>query len=585
MLKISSETKQLVSQLLRYYASHKKLIAIALIALCVFSLVDAGMIYFVKPLIDQGLTQANSQTLRTGAALVIVIFFIRGLASFISNYAIGYVSSQITYTIRQQAFNKLLALPMSFYDGHSKGSLISKLVYDTEQISQAISKAAMVIIRESLIIIVLLAMMIYNSWQLTSIFLLVGPIITLIIRKVAKRFKRISSKLQETMGHVTKASEQAMLNQQEILLLNTTKQISKQFETINNHNRQQTMKFVATAAQNNPVIQLIASFAIATILVLASFEHVLTSLTAGTFTLVLIAMGSLLKPLKQLSNVNQHLQKGLAAASSLFGLLAQNSEIDQGKKSLQGTKFTIGFEQLTFQYHGKDKPAIDNFTATITAGTTVALVGESGSGKTTISNLLLRLYQAPEESIFVNGIAIEKFTLTSLRSHFAFVSQNIVLIDDSLANNISFGCPRSFTRKDIEQAAIAANVIEFAQQMPQGLDSLIGENGRNLSGGQRQRIAIARAILRDAAIIVLDEATSALDNNSEKLVQQAFEQLAQQKTMIIIAHRLSTVASADCIFVMDKGQLVEQGSHQQLIVQAGVYNTLYQHEKAVSLNR
>jgi subfamily B ATP-binding cassette protein MsbA len=564
------------SRIFSYYKPHKKIIALAFLGLCLFSLVDAGMIYFVKPLIDDGLNNTNGKVLQLGAVLVIAIFFVRGAASFVSSYATAYASTKITYTIRQQAFTKLLHLPMSFFDEHSKGSLISKLTYDTDQIAIAISKAAIVTIRESLIIFVLLTMMLYNSWQLTAVFLIIGPIIAFIISKVSKRFKRISTKLQGTMGDVTKTAEQAILGHQEILLLNTATQVSEQFARINKHNQQQTMKLAATTAQSNPITQLIASFAIAAVLLLTSIEQVLVDLTPGTFTLILIAMGSLLKPLKKLTDVNQQLQKGLAASSSIFTLLDELDECDEGKLVLKGDKHDISFDNLSFAYVNANKPTINSFSVTIPAGKTTAIVGESGSGKSTISHLLLRLHQAPKNSIFINDIAIEKLNLTSLRSKFSFVSQAIVLIDDTLANNIKFGCPNKVTLKEIELAACAANVMSFANKLEFGLDTPIGENGRRLSDGQRQRIAIARAILRDSEIIVLDEATSALDNESEKKVQEAFAVLSKNRTMIVIAHRLSTIANADKILVMSEGKLIEQGSHEELMINKGYYQKLQQ---------
>lgn len=551
-------------------------IAIGLLGVCLFSVVDAGMIYFVKPLIDDGLNNADGSVLQLGAALVIGIFFLRGIASFISSYAVAYASTKITCTIREEAFSKLLRVPVSFFDENGKGNIISKLTYDTEQIAIAISKAVIVTVRESLIIIVLLAMMLYNSWQLTAIFLIVGPIIAFIIKLVSKRFKRISIKLQNSMGEVTKTTEQAILAHQEILLLDTSSKVRKKFTAINNHNRQQSMKLEATSAQSNPIIQLIASFAIAAVLLLASIDQVLVHLTPGTFTLVLIAMGSLLKPLKKLTTVNQQLQKGLAAADSLFTLLDESEECDDGETLLKGNKFDITFENVTFTHPNAKRPSIDELTIKIPAGKVTAIVGESGSGKSTLSNLLLRLYQPPKNSIFINQTPIEEFTLASLRTKFAFVSQTVVLIDDTLANNIAFGCSGYVSRESIEQAAKAANVTSFANKLDNGLDTYIGENGKRLSGGQRQRIAIARAILRNAEIIVLDEATSALDNESEKHVQEALLTFAKNKTMIVIAHRLSTVTNADNILVIGNGKLIEQGNHQYLLDKEGYYYSLYQ---------
>ncbi len=567
------------SRLLAYFKPHKFVIMVGLLGLSLFSFVDAGMIYFIKPLIDEGLSKADSKTLQIGALLVVIIFLLRRVASFISNYAIAYTSAKITNGVRQQVFTKLQSLPMLFFDENSSGSLISKIIYDTEQISAAISNAIAVFIRETLIIVVLLCMMFYASWQLSMIFLLIGPVIALIINKVSKRFKKISTALQNTMGDITKKSEQSILAHQEILVFNTANEITAQFSDTNNKNRQQAMKLATATALSNPAIQFIASFAIAAVLLLASMEEILHSLTAGTFTMVLFVMGSILRPLKQLTNINQQLQRGLAASMSIFSLLDQKDEVDEGKTMLKDTRIDINFSDLTFYHQSAKQPAIYKFTAIIPAGKTVALVGESGSGKTTITNLLLRLYSCPSNSILINNIPIEKFTLESLRSQFSLVSQRIVLFDDTIANNITFGCQRLVSRAEIEQVAIDANVVEFAESMEAGIDSLIGENGRRLSGGQRQRIAIARALLRDAPIIILDEATSALDNTSERLMQEAFAKLSINKTMLVIAHRLSTVEKADHILVMGKGRLVEQGSHDSLLKEQGTYYQLYQKQK------
>lgn len=561
-------------RLISYFKPHKRMILIAFFGLCLFSLVDAGMIYFIKPLIDEGLTSANSHTLQIGAGLIIVIFVLRGIGSFISNIAVAYTSTRVTYTIRQQAFDKLQSLPMNFFDKHSSGSLISKLSYDAEQISVATSTALVAVFRESLIVLVLLTMMIYTSWQLSLIFIVVGPAIAYIILLVSKRFKNISTALQNSMGEITKVTEQSILCHREILAFNNAEQMTEQFEGVNNRNRRQAMKLATTLAVSNPVIQLIAASAIAVILLLASIEQVLSTITPGTFMMILFAMGSLLRPLKQLSNVNQQLQKGIAASTSLFELLDQNSEVDDGTLILSSEPHDISIRDLTYGY-SEEKSVIKKLTTHIPSAKTFALVGESGSGKTSITNLLLRLYQAPHQSIFIDDIAIEKYTLASLRAQFSIVSQNIILIDDTLANNIAFGCDKAVSRNDIEQAALAANLMSVADSLKHGLDEVIGENGKRLSGGQRQRVAIARAILRDAPIIVLDEATSALDHQSEQLIHQAFMRLAKNKTMIIIAHRLSTIKHADSILVMDKGELIEQGTHNELVQNKRKYYALH----------
>ncbi|MGB0834405.1 MAG: lipid A export permease/ATP-binding protein MsbA [Psychrobium sp.] len=563
-------------RLIRYFYPYKIFVVIALIATLLFSVVDAGMIYFVKPLIDQGLAKADSDTLVLGAFLVILIFVLRGITSIISSMAVSYISTQITFVLRQQAFEKLQSLPVRFFDQHNTGSVISKITYDTEQVSSATSNAIVVMVREFMIVCVLLALMIYTSWQLSLIFLIIGPSIAYIIALASRRFKNISSAQQHSMGVITQQTEQAILSHQEVLAFNHGHQLSEQFKQTNNRNRQHAFKLAATSAISNPIIQLLAASAIAIILLLASIEQVLSTLTPGTFMMLLFAMGSLLRPLKQLSSINQQLQKGLAGATSVFAFIDLDDEIDVGKLTLAGTTHTISIKDLTFRYNlDSPRPALGEFSADIDAGKTVALVGSSGSGKSTLAKLLLRFYEPPPQSIFINDVPIEHYQLKALRSQCSLVSQSVILIDDTLANNIRFGCDYPVTRAAIEQAARAANVMAFANSMEHGLDTYIGENGKLLSGGQRQRIAIARAFLRNAPIVILDEATSALDTQSEQLIQRSLSALTANKTVLIIAHRLSTVKDADTILVMNEGAIVERGTHQTLMMTKGHYYDLF----------
>ncbi len=565
-------------RLLGYFGAHKLKLLVALLALCLFSIVDAGMIYFVKPLIDDGLALSNAETLKTGALVVVLIFFFRGIAGFVYNYILAYVSSYITHDIRQQAFEKLQRLPMYYFDECNRGTLISKLIYDTEQISKATSTALVTVFRETLIVLVLLGMMFYQSWQLSLIFVIIGPLIAIIIAKVTKRFKQVSVALQNSMGDITKVADQSLSNHQEVLAYNMSEKLSQQFSQANNKNRRQIMKLATASALSNPTIQLIASFSISAVLLLASNENIIKELTPGTFTMVLFAIGSLLRPLKQLTMVNQQLQSGITAANSVFELLDKTEENDGGSKSLTGDSFSIKFEQLNFSYRKSTANILNNISAFIPAKSSIALVGATGSGKSTLANLLLRLYDAPESSVYIDNTPIEQYSLASLRSNIALVSQQIVLFDDSLANNILFGCKRNVSRAELEDIAEQANVMSFASLLPLGLDSAIGENGCLLSGGQRQRIAIARAMLKDAPIVILDEATSALDNKSEFLIQQAFARLGENKTMLIIAHRLSTIENADQIIVLDKGHIVEQGHHSALLLNRSHYYQMHQQQ-------
>lgn len=577
----SMTNRQLVSRLYRYFMVQKRALSVGLFALILFSMVDAGMIYFIQPLIDDGLNQSDSKILILGAYLTVFIFVIRGITSFISSYCLSYAGSKVTFLIRQQAFEKIQYFSMSAFNAYDKGALLSKLSYDTEQLSEAFLQAVITVIRESIIVIVLLAMMIYASWQLSLVFLIVGPCIAFIITIVSRRFRRVSRQLQAGMGGMTKVAEQAFSAHQEVLVFNAAQKVNQSFFRVNNQTRQQIMKLASVSALSNPIVQLIGASAIALILFFASIESVLSQLSAGAFTMMLLAMGSLLKPLKQLTTVNQKLQKGLVAANSLFSVIDSPNEQDEGQDNLIDCVGKVSLRRLSFSYLNDDVQALCDISATFEAGKVSAIVGGSGAGKTTLANLLMRLYTAPEQSIFIDDQAIENYTLKSLRNRIGYVSQNVTLIDDSIKNNLLFGCDRPVSEQEIHEAVAAANVDEFTQHLPDGLETHIGENGALLSGGQRQRIAIARALIKQSSILILDEATSALDNCAERLVQEALKRLMIGRTVIVIAHRLSTVVDADQIFVMDKGYLVDQGKHQDLLTSSLHYQALFNHKTTV----
>jgi len=572
--------RPVLRRLLGYFVPHKKLLLIALLSIISFSLVDAGMVYFVQPLIDDGLAKADGAVLKTGALIVILIFLLRGLTSFCANYSLAYVSQKITCCIRQQVFEHMQYLPLTYVQQQSTGKLISKLTYDTEQLSRATAEAFMLCLRESLIVLVLLGIMFNASWQLSLIFLILGPLIAMVIRLVSRRFKQVSFRLQENMGEISRHCEQSINNHREILAFSTQKQEVKRFFKINNFNRQQSMKLATASAISNPVVQLIASLAIAGVLWLASIDGVIQQLSAGTFTTTLVAMGSLLRPLKQLTSVNQTLQRGLTAAHSIFQLLDEGREPETGTLNCPGFRRCLHIQDLNFAYADNPRHVLKNINLQLKKGQTLALVGDSGSGKTSLLNVLLRFHPLPNKQpcIRLDGVDINAFSLDSLRQQFSLVSQQVVLFDDSIAANIAYGCMEHVSREQIEAAAKAAHVWEFAQLMPQGLDSQVGENGSQLSGGQKQRVAIARAILRNAPILLLDEATSALDSKSEAKIQQALQQLQQDKTSIVITHRLSTIYHADVILVLRQGQVCESGNHQQLMQQQGYYYQLYQQQ-------
>lgn len=566
---------KVIKRFLTYLAPFKLPFSIAILGMLGYAGIDAFVISQLQPMIDVGLKDTNSDFLRIAAFAIVPLFIIRGLFNFMGSYTLSWISSQVVMKMRQQLFDKYIHLPVEFHDHQSAGTLISKVTFDTEQVANAAGKAFLILIREGAFVIGLLFVMFYQSWQLSVIFLLIGPIVGVIVNIVSKRFRRISKAIQKAMGSLTTGVEQVVKGHKVVLMFGGQKLESEKFQQTNNNNRQQTMKLATTQILSVSTIQVIASIALAFVLYLASTPAMLSALTPGVFIAVLISMMALLKPLKQITTVNNEFQKGMAACASIFDLLDQEIEMDTGKQELARAQGNLKFKDVTFTYPSKKTPALRNVNFDVNAGQTVALVGRSGSGKSTLSSLLTRFYRPQSGEILLDGVALNDVTLRSLRKQFALVSQQVTLFNDTIANNIAYGCADKVTREQIMQAAKAAHVSEFVNQQESGFDTIIGENGVTLSGGQRQRIAIARAILADSPILILDEATSALDTESEKLIQQALEELQKSRTNIVIAHRLSTIESADLILVIEQGEVVERGTHTELIAKDGMYAQLH----------
>jgi subfamily B ATP-binding cassette protein MsbA len=571
---IENEPK-VVKRFLTYLAPFKLPFFIAILGMLGYAGIDAFVISQLQPMIDVGLKDTSSDFLRIAALAIVPLFIIRGLFNFMGSYTLSWISSQVVMKMRQQLFDKYIHLPVEFHDHQSAGTLISKVTFDTEQVANAAGKAFLILIREGAFVIFLIAVMFSKSWQLSVIFLLIGPIVGIIVSVVSMRFRKISKAIQKAMGSLTTGVEQVVKGHKVVLMFGGQKIESDKFQDTNNNNRQQTMKLATTQILSVSTIQVIASIALAFVLYLASTPSMLSELTPGVFIAVLISMMALLKPLKQITTVNNEFQKGMAACASIFELLDKDIEVDTGTKELNRAQGNLAFKDVTFTYPSKSQPALRNVSFDINAGQTIALVGRSGSGKSTLSSLLTRFYQPQSGEILIDGVALNNVTLTSLRKQFALVSQQVILFNDTIANNIAYGCTDKVTREQIMQAAAAAHVSEFVAQQENGFDTIIGENGVTLSGGQRQRIAIARAILADSPILILDEATSALDTESEKLIQHALEALQKSRTNIVIAHRLSTIENADLILVIEHGEVVERGTHCELVVKDGMYAQLH----------
>ncbi|MFA0309270.1 lipid ABC transporter permease/ATP-binding protein [Vibrio splendidus] len=558
-----------------YIRLYKAGLGVAVIALIINAVSDTYMISLLKPLLDEGFGNAESDFLRTLPIIIFAMMFIRGVSGFVSTYCLSWVSGNVVMEIRRKIFSHFMHMPVSFFDKEQTGALLSRITYDSEQVSAATSKALVSIVREGASIIGLLTLMFWNSWQLSLVLFAVAPVVAWAITIVSKRFRKISKNMQTSMGHVASSAEQ-MLKGHKVVLTYGGQDIEKQrFDQVSNQMRQQSMKLVTAQAAANPIIQMIASIAVVTVLILASFDSIRAELTPGTFTVIFSAMFGLMRPLKALTSVTSQFQRGMAASTTLFGLMDLDTEQNKGTLKPKTVTGEVAVKDVTFTYQGAEKPALNKVSFNIPKGKTVALVGRSGSGKSTIANLFTRFYDVDSGSIELDGHDIRDYELRNLREHFALVSQNVHLFNDTVANNIAYAAEEQYSREQIEHAVKLAHASEFIEGMENGIDTVVGENGSTLSGGQRQRIAIARALLREAPVLILDEATSALDTESERAIQSALEELQKDKTVLVIAHRLSTIEQADEILVVDDGRIVERGAHAELIAHDGAYAQLH----------
>jgi subfamily B ATP-binding cassette protein MsbA len=508
---------------------------------------------------------------------IVLLFLVRSVFVYCTGYLMMWISSRLVTDLRRELFAKILVLPTQTYSDHSSGKLISRLVYDVGNVSDAATSALISIVRESLTAIALMAYLLYLDWKLTVITLAIGPVIALIVRAFSKRMRAASKMSLDSIRLISHSIEETITAHKVIKIFGGQSQQRHRFWRDTESFRRAQMREAVPASATTPITHIAASVAVAGITFLALSQTTgQAGASAGGFISFITAMLMLIAPIKQLTSVNTTLQRGLAACESVFSVLDMDSENDNGHITLQKASGNIEFNRVSFNYPGSDRLALDSISFRIAAGTTVAVVGASGGGKTTISALIPRFYSATSGNILIDGIDIENLSLASLRSNIALVSQDIVLFNDTIEANIAFGSTVSTAREDVREAAIAANAWEFISQLPDGLDTRVGENGAKLSGGQRQRIAIARALLKNAPILILDEATSALDTESERLVQLALGTLMQNRTTLVIAHRLSTIERADCILVLDQGRIVESGNHAELLLAKGHYAKLIQ---------
>jgi ATP-binding cassette, subfamily B, bacterial MsbA len=500
----------------------------------------------------------------------------RASGFFLGTYCMNHVSRGLIHELRCELFNKMLVAPSAYYDAHNQGALISKITFNVEQVSGAVTKALKTVVREGLTVMALLSYLLYLNWRLCLVFVAVTPIIALVVRFVGKHFRRYSRRIQASMGDVTQVSGESISGYREIRIFGGQRQQRERFHAASQYNRLQNLKLAFADGLSTPVIQTLLALALATLVWFALDPDILAGFSAGSLVAFLTAAAQLGKPIRQLSEVQSVIQRGLAAAEDIFTQLDADEELDRGSHVVTRAQGDISIRGLSFSYPDSERQVLQDISIDIDAGQTVALVGRSGSGKSTLVKLLARFYPVCSGEILLDGRPIEDYQLANLRAQLALVSQQVTLFHDTIAHNIAYGNLADKGEEAVRSAADAAYALDFIEALPRGFDTVLADDGGGLSGGQRQRIAIARAILKDAPVLILDEATSALDNESEHRIQQALDNVMANRTTIVIAHRLSTVEHADLIVVMDAGRIVATGSHLELLAAGGLYTQLYQ---------
>jgi len=568
-------SKELYLRLLGHVLPYWKMFGISILTTIAVAATEPALPALLKPLLDGSFVNRDQTMIRLIPMLMIGLFLLRGMLTFTSSYAISWVSSQLVMDLRNLMFRKLNSLPTPYFDNASSGNVIANIAFNVVQITAAGTNVITVLVRDSFSVLGLLGWMLYLNWKLTLIALVVAPLVALTVRLFSSRLRQTSRSSQRALGDITHVLEEAIEGHKVVKIFGGQKYEQDRFHDATNRLRRFSMKQTVAASLNVPLVQLIAAIALATIIYIATLQTSGDQITVGGFVSFITAMLMLLAPIKRLTGTNEGLQRGLAAAEMVFGLLDRESEPDSGTIKIAHAGGHLEFRNVALQYDEGGANVLQDISLDIAPGETIALVGQSGSGKTSLVNLIPRFYHPTQGSILLDGHNLEEIKLSCLRDNIAFVSQDVVLFNDTIAANIAYGSKAQATEAEIVAAAEAAHAMEFIKEMSLGLKTLVGENGIKLSGGQRQRIAIARAILKNAPILILDEATSALDTQSERHVQAALENLMRNRTTIVIAHRLSTIEKADRIVVMLKSRIVEIGTHRELIAQNGTYANLH----------
>ena len=575
-------SRALYLRLLSYLRPHARVFALAVVGMTLAAATEPLFPALIKPLLDGGFATRGAPTLSPGifALALVGIFVLRGILTFLSSYCLHWVAQRLVLDLRIAMFSRLVRLPTRYFDDQSSGMLLSKVAYDVAGVTNSATSVVMVAVKDTIAIVGLIAWLLYLNWKLTLIALAVAPLVAMLVKTVSGRLRSMARQAQTSMGQLVHVLEETIQCHKVVKVFGGQQYEAERFARAAQLHRGFQMRYVIPEALTTPVTHILASVALAVIVYIAMRDSLAERATVGEFASFLTAMLMLLAPIKRLTELNSPLQRGLAAAESVFGMIDTPAEEDRGTVSLPRARGEVVLENVSFTYPTRSEPALSNVELHVRPGETVALVGGSGAGKTTVANLLPRFYVPDSGRVLLDGHDIRDLTLESLRANIALVSQDIVLFNDSIYANIAYGAMNGAPERDVIAAAEAAHAMSFIRELPEGLSTLIGESGLRLSGGQRQRLAIARALLKNAPVLILDEATSALDSESERQVQAALETLMRGRTTIVIAHRLSTIEGADRIVVLDRGRIVESGAHAELLAREGAYARLYRTQYA-----
>ncbi len=571
----TAESLQLYRRILQYVRPYWGLAVLAILAMILAAAGQAAFAWIVQPLVDGTFIEQDPQARTWVPTALVGIFLFHGLSMFASDYLMASVGRNVVADLRQDVFEKYLVLPTAYFDQGSLGFLKAKLTYNVNQVADAASKSVVTLVRDTFTILFLIGYMVFLAGWLTLIFFALAPLLAQIILSANRRFRKISRRLQNTVGGIGQVAEDTLRGHAEVKVFGGTEYEIQRFREVNEKNKRQQLRYTMVRSMSQPMVQLVAVVALAVVLYLTTMDVVMQTVTPGGILSFITATALMMAPLKRVVNVNSEIQKALAAGESLFEVLDLEPEPDFGTVALDRAEGHVSYEHVYFHYHGSDEDVLRDISFEIRPGETVALVGRSGSGKSTIASLLPRFYEPRKGSITLDDRLITEYPLKDLRRQIAIVTQQVVLFNDTIANNIAYGMAGPATPERLREAARLANALDFIEVLPEGFNTMIGENGVMLSGGQRQRLAIARALMKDAPILILDEATSALDTESEQLIQSALDRLMRSRTTLVIAHRLSTIEHADRILVIDRGQILESGTHNELLALNGDYALLH----------